>query len=108
PAPTPPEAAVHKRGDEDENGRQGRDRPAARLSFALAGDAFQLYLPSVRDPVDDARGAREETQAVRAVPELRHHVLAARFAGVSIRDPRLEPVPDLHPDFPLLDRQEDQ
>ena len=34
--------------------------------------------------------------------------LAARFAGESVRDPLLEPVPDLDPDLPLLDREEDQ
>ena len=109
PPPSAADAADDEDGDEDENRQQRPDRPAARLGFALAGrrpSSVTCRPSAIRLTMRAVPARRPRPYA--AVAELRHHVLAARFAGKSIGDPLLEPVADLHPDFPLLDRQENQ
>jgi hypothetical protein len=62
----------------------------------------------LRDPSDDPLGAGAQPFAVLSVPEERRHHLTARLAGEAVGDPLLEVVPDLDPDAPLLQREQDQ
>ena len=77
--------------------------PVALRSYALENDVSPL-----RNPGNDARNAREKPWSIRALAELRRHVLAARFASESVGDELLEVVPDLDPDLTVVDREEHQ
>ena len=56
--------------------------------------AVERHAAALRDAADDALRAREQPRAVAAGPEVRRHVLAARFAGEAVRDPLFEVVAD--------------
>ena len=58
----------------------------------------------------DARGqplaARQQAAAVVALPEIRHHRLAAGLAAEAVGDVRLEAVADFDPHLPIVDGQQ--
>ena len=89
-------------------GSSGQIDPPWGSASRSRRDPFQLDLPAVRDAVDDARRAGEKARAVRPFRNCGTMYWRLVSPANPIRDPRLEPVPDLDPDLPLLDREEDQ
>src|SRR5439155_40016 len=97
------------RDEQYEDCRELNRRAAAlRPPLGRRAHAFERHVPRLGKTGDDTRRPGAQTGAVLAAAEFGDDVLAAGFAGEAVRDPFLEPVADLDPDLPLLERDQNQ
>src|SRR5688572_31626780 len=112
-AAAPPARAAGDRIDHHEQNEDRHDDRKARLFVtrrAFGGWRYSLQrdVASFGNPADDARHAGEQARAIVASAELRRHLFPADLAGEAVGDEFLEVVSDLHPDFPVLDGEQNE
>src|SRR5262245_9966709 len=97
---------------ENKENQQRKDDVAAGTNIGcrvpLRSYALENDVSALGNPRNDARKPRQKPWSVRALAELRRHVLTTRFAGESVGDELLELVPDFDPDLTVVDGKENQ